>query len=809
VNSGTLALSGSGSISSALTQVQNGTLSISGGSQTESFSTLNFSNGTFNVGAQLASINTTLGLTNATIIVTPNYNNVGGSAVITTPSLVTGGATNIINVSSIANLTLSATLPFDVPLISYSGGSASFNGGFNFGLVPPAGISGYITNNTANSSVDLVVTVAPQSLTWNGGSATDNNWSDAANWSGLPIGALDALTFDGLARTNNINNTTAGTDYAGITFNNTAGTFILNGNPITLSGTMINNSPYTQTVNLGLDVASGVTLDGGTSGGTLAINGGVTNLASAAETVTLQDNGTINDLWATANPSNQLVLSVGSGANDWVILDGTGNGGLVQAGNVQLALNSSGTAEFDFGTSNSAPNVDAGFTNGSQLNIEGTTALFNMNNGTLKIASATVGSSAATFNLNGGTLLLGSGSLSAGGGSGADTFSLVITNGSLYSTNGGNFTIGQRAEGTVTLDGGLLDCGTLLFTTGEGSGGIGTIVLNGGTFICTNMLTGTSAGNGSGILQFNGGTLEPGSGSSSLFKEENSVPITASVLANAAVINTAGFNTAFNASLISDPSLGGAPDGGLVKLGAGMLTMSAANSYLGNTVVSNGTLFVSGSLSNGTVNVVASGTLAGTGSIGGAVTNNGTLAPGGTATVGTLTVSSNVVLNGTTFMKLNNPSSDKLAITGGGTVTYGGTLSLTNISGAALAAGNSFTLFSADGYSGSFSSLSPATPGAGLAWNTSNLRVNGTLSIVAVPVFRITSIAINGPALTLKATGGQDGAQFKLLESTNLVLPINQWTPILTNNLDGSGNLNLTTNIVGAHTVDEFYILLQ
>ena len=68
-------------------------------------------------------------------------------------------------------------------------------------------------------------------------------------------------------------------------------------------------------------------------------------------------------------------------------------------------------------------------------------------------------------------------------------------------------------------------------------------------------------------------------------------------------------------------------------------------------------------------------------------------------------------------MKLNGASNDGLSA--GGTLTYGGTLTLTNIS-APLAAGNSFTLFSAAGYSGSFATISPATPGAGLAWNTNN-----------------------------------------------------------------------------------------
>ena len=53
---------------------------------------------------------------------------------------------------------------------------------------------------------------------------------------------------------------------------------------------------------------------------------------------------------------------------------------------------------------------------------------------------------------------------------------------------------------------------------------------------------------------------------------------------------------------------GGAPDGGLIKVGTGTITLSAGNSYIGNTAISNGTLAVNGSLSNGTVTVTVAGT---------------------------------------------------------------------------------------------------------------------------------------------------------------------------------------------------------
>jgi fibronectin-binding autotransporter adhesin len=63
-------------------------------------------------------------------------------------------------------------------------------------------------------------------------------------------------------------------------------------------------------------------------------------------------------------------------------------------------------------------------------------------------------------------------------------------------------------------------------------------------------------------------------------------------------------------------------------------------------------------------------------------------------------------------------------------VTYGGTLKL-ELSGDPLDSTDSFKLFTADAYAGTFTTLIPATPGSGLAWNTSTMTTDGTLRIVA------------------------------------------------------------------------------
>ena len=54
---------------------------------------------------------------------------------------------------------------------------------------------------------------------------------------------------------------------------------------------------------------------------------------------------------------------------------------------------------------------------------------------------------------------------------------------------------------------------------------------------------------------------------------------------------------------------------------------------------------------------------------------------------------------------------------------------MTNLAGT-LALGNTFTLFSASLYAGSFSTINLPTLPAGLSWNTSKLVVNGSISVV-------------------------------------------------------------------------------
>jgi hypothetical protein len=72
-----------------------------------------------------------------------------------------------------------------------------------------------------------------------------------------------------------------------------------------------------------------------------------------------------------------------------------------------------------------------------------------------------------------------------------------------------------------------------------------------------------------------------------------------------------------------------------------------------------------------------------------------------------------------------------------------------------------------------------------------------------------TNISVSGTTLSISATNGVSGGQYVLLGTTNIAKPLSQWTPILTNNFNGSGNLNLSTNIINPAVPQQFYLILQ
>jgi autotransporter-associated beta strand protein len=357
--------------------------------------------------------------------------------------------------------------------------------------------------------------------------------------------------------------------------------------------------------------------------------------------------------------------------------------------------------------------------------------------------------------------------------------------------------------------------------------------LNGGLITCSRVGSATanasaSATGDTATFNFNGGTLKASAASATFYQGSTgspTVPITSIVQSGGAIINDGGFAISVLEVLQHYSALGSTNDGGLTKLGAGTLTLTRANTYTGPTIISNGSLALGngGSISD-SVNInilaganlntsaittltLASGqTLEGGGSITGALTSSAgsTVAPGSSGATGTLTASGAVTLNGTTCMKLNSSASTN-DVVAGSSITYGGTLNLTNLSGT-LTAGKSFKLFNATTYNGSFTNLTPVIPGLGLGWATPSLSTSGTLSVIAQPTPRphFAGIVASGTNLVMSGTNGVPYWTYYVLTSTNVSLPVSNWTVVATNAFGGSGNFSFTNS---PHAPQTFYQL--
>jgi autotransporter-associated beta strand protein len=337
---------------------------------------------------------------------------------------------------------------------------------------------------------------------------------------------------------------------------------------------------------------------------------------------------------------------------------------------------------------------------------------------------------------------------------------------------------------------------------------------------------------------FNGSTvtLEDNAGWESWGSSSSTEPVNSAVVLNGVALMVVGNHYMQYTNVISGPG------GFIMYYYDHGLMLSASNTYSGPTIISGGLeLFLTnnGSISDSsliffggtnsaamdmdatgrndqTLTLAGGQTLEGVGSLNGSldVSFGATIAPGGTNTTlgittgssptGTLSATANIALNGTTLIKLDGSSND--VIDAGQTITYGGTLDLENISGTALAAGNNFKVFGAAGYASSFGSVTPATPGAGLAWDLSGLGSGQIGVVTASSSPTIASAIISGGNLLLSGTGGTANGTYYVFATTNLS-PAN-WLAVATNAYDGSGNFSVSTPVLtGAPS--QFYRLQQ
>jgi autotransporter-associated beta strand protein len=338
---------------------------------------------------------------------------------------------------------------------------------------------------------------------------------------------------------------------------------------------------------------------------------------------------------------------------------------------------------------------------------------------TATVNSALAGSQGLTKS-GAGTVILG-GANSYSGATSLSAGALRATHNNALGSTSGSTSIGNAADARLELAGGVTVGEAITISCKAAANGNVPAVVN---VSGTNTLSGT-------LSLTTGGSFWTFEAAGGKLRVTGAVNNTTTV--NARTIWLRGAAAGELVSVIGDSAAALATN--IRKDDTGVWTLAGNNIYSGSTTVSNGTLLVTGTVRGSGVEVYE-GVLAGTGLVTSPVTMfpGAILAPGNS--IGTLTISTNLVLlaGGNAIFEVNSDTLAHDLIMGMNNVTYGGTLTISLIGGGtAITNGASFQLFSAASYGGAFDAIVPATPGPGLAWDTSQLTVNGTLG-VTLPV---------------------------------------------------------------------------
>ena len=665
-------------VSGTVTPGTAGTVNLNGGALIANsivngggVATIASTNGAITIGTQAGTPAAPIGLlalANSTLnlAVGPNSTN------IFVGTLATGGTTNKINITSVRP---SPSYPVKLTLAKYTG---SIGGsGFNVGLgTLPLLTSGYVSNDTVNAAIELVLTAGPLTDTWTG--SVNGDWDTTTlNWTaGSPVAYADGAFVQFLdgATTGNINLTTA----------------------LAPGGVTVNNSALTYTF---------------TGGG--KIGGAISLLKQGAGTLVL-DNSGINDFTGGTTIAGGT-LQVGNA-------DTSGN---LPAG----AVADSGTLAFNHAdnlTVNNAISGTGGFTQagaGSTLSLGGANAFTGSvlvtNGSTLKLTSSTalgLGGTAivadgSTLDANGfsatktlvvsGSGVGGNGALTDTGGAiydnpgpglatniilTGDTTFTYPTRWDLGSSGGGNTlgTDGQARNLTLSSSSGYFEWNNLTVQSP-----LSNIVVAAGNLGAVGSTT-FGATNGTLVLTPNGQLTMYGP----------NVFVNKQVdFQNGASINVGGGNNLMNGAMTLEAgfctfNIGGGQSltlsnvlsgsGAFYQSGGSGTTTLWGNSplFTGGVLLFNGQMNLNGVIGSG-VTAVSGTTLTGSGTANGLVDVGGVFYPGGASVAGTFTSGGGLTLEGGAAVTMD------LAPT---TTTGGGVNDLIAITGDLTANGNNISI---------------------------------------------------------------------------------------------------------------------
>lgn len=719
-----------------------------------------------------------------------NYGTLSGTpaAAINVAGSFSASGTNVINITG------SGFAVGQFPLIDYTGTAVPTNS-FRLASLPP-GVTAVLVNNADNTSLDLLVSVVGNALSWHGASADNSvllttwNINTSANWYDAGYNAVPYVQYGGnaygdlvtfgdygynLDGTNSVNlpgrvvpsSVTADNSYPyvltgaggidGTTafVKNGANWFLLGTSNNYTGGTFVNAGTLAITNNSALGASSSLLTLGA---GTLQVAGNMANphatiLSGTANVSTGAGSATVSTL---TNVTSQLQLNPSSGA------------GLIVNGEGTLIL--SGTNDFAYFYAGDA-------TVGGNLLITNGSFVISQNKGDSKFdqgGNVTIA--------NGGVLAVRSANDAwfPLGDTAGTTSTMTIAGGTFIVTNQWGLQLARNGDAVLSINSGNLivnDWGGANngLSLSEG-GGNSTFNLNGGRATLLKL----RPASGVETVNLNGGTLSGTVSRGDYFQSSGNM--TANVRNGGVVVDTAGFDLGIGQPLLHSTILGdNAIDGGLTKTGNGTLTLTGTNTYTGPTVVN-------------------AGALAGNGTIAGALTNNATLAPGNGGP-GTLTVAGDITLKAgsTNTFAVDGTTLAKSSVTAGASVTYGGVLNI--VPSGTFAAGQQFQLFSGTGATntGSFAGIAGA-PGSGLAFSFTN----GVLSVVGTMAGNPTNITFSVSGSLLSLSWPADHLGWILQTQTNSLN-----SGLSTNWVDvtGSGTITSTNITINPALPTAFYRL--
>jgi fibronectin-binding autotransporter adhesin len=612
-----LALRNSATLNSSSINLSSATLDASSGSVITASGSLGLDSSTLVMGTNLIAGIGSLGATNSTLTMAVHQSainiNVSGAVSF-------AGPTNIINLSAVPGFPV---YPTNLVLIKYG----TFSGDMStVGLQLPSlgSPAGHLINDTANSSIDLVLqsdTLVPIfPITWNGqaGGLIATNWDlVTSNWvlsanpaTGYPYQDTSVVTFDDTAVGSTAVNITTAVAPSILSVSNASKAYTFTGpgsivGAVGLSKTDTGTATFAETG--GDSFIGGVSMNGGTlilSNANANISGGLTVNSGA---LIVQHSGTIAG-GLTVNGGSALLDQSG------VITGNTANNaGTVQVGNndAKGAL-PTGTLDNEggliFNRSDAALNVTTVIAGGGGLT----------NNGTGSVKLSANETMTGPIVVNAGTLVMNAGNNTSPAGI-SRASSLTINNGATVTVLVDNSILGHGATaGTtapITINAGGTLTGDASLPNGTSSHLPSALTLNGGTLANS----GTSLQTGNGSWDLEDGVATAGGPVTSTISAFDVVPNESggthfTVLAPLAAAPPSGIDLNVTGSLINGTSI---HDSGVILDGNGTVAFSGTNTYILGTTLNAGVLIanapelpgVSGPLGNTGAITFGGGTL--------------------------------------------------------------------------------------------------------------------------------------------------------------------------------------------------------